>query len=539
MTKQAPSANRLKNLLGFMQQPDSYSHQPAEVQHIQTHISHVFMAGPFVYKLKKPVDFGFLDYSTLELRRKYCRNELELNRRLTDDIYISVVSIVRQDDGLAIVEDDIEENVVEYAVKMRKLSEQYFLHTFLADGSLRQEHLDRVVQKLSNFYDSQQPDNQILKYGDIDRIKVNTNENFEQTHQFVGDTISRPAYEAIQYYTEQYFEQRQQLFQRRIAEDRIVDGHGDLHLEHIHITPEKVQIYDCIEFNDRFRYGDLAVDLAYLAMDLDFNDRWADSRYVINEMADKLDDPDLTEIIDFYKCYRAYVKGKAKSLQSTEDEVPKSERKEAAQTATSYFDLSLRYALLGSTPKVLAFMGRVGTGKSTLARRLQSSLNVRRFSTDRIRKALGNMPLRQRTPAVRRDELYSASMSARTYNKLMERARATVQKGMSVILDGTFNSKSSRKRLQQLAHEEEVELVFIEAQAPDAVIKQRLRNREEQHDVVSDARLEDFEKLDDRYEPPEEVDDQELIRVNTDGEINQTITQLYTLLADRQCQGSR
>ena len=535
MDKHTVDTNRLEQLLQFMGQPESYPHKPAEVEHIQTHISHVFMAGTFVYKLKKPVDFGFLDYSTLENRRKYCRRELELNRRLTNDIYLGIVPIVWRDEDFVIADaEEADGSVVEYAVKMRRLPQQYFLHTFLEDDSLTLDHLDRVAQKLADFYRNQEPDEKILQYGTIDRIKVNTDENFEQTKPFIGQTIEQPAYEAIQYFTDHYFEQRKSLFQRRIDDGCIVDGHGDLHLEHIHITQQNVQIYDCIEFNDRFRYGDWAVDLAYLAMDLDFNSRWTESRYFIKKMAQKLEDPDLPQLLDFYKCYRAYVKGKVKSLQSAEDEVPKDEREKATQTAARYFDLSLRYALLGSKPAVLAFMGRVGTGKSTLARHLQQRLRISRYSTDRIRKAMANLPLHRRTPAVRRDELYSASMSARTYQALMERAEATLQKGESVILDGTFNSKSSRKRLQQLASEQEVPLIVIEAQVPDEVIKQRLRDRDQQDQVVSDARLEDFEKLDERYEPPKELTEKQLLQIGTDAELEQTVQSLYQKLIDRQ-----
>lgn len=522
-------------LLNFLEQPDFYPHDPQNVQHVQTHISHVFIASPFVYKLKKPVDFGFLDYSTLEKRRELCRREVELNRRLCDDVYLGVVSIIKKDDGYALEETELDD-AVEYAVKMKQLPEEYFLHSYLENDSLTREHLDRVSKKLANFYNRQQPDEDILKWGKVENIRVNTDENFEQTNPFIGQTIDRNTYNAIRHFTNRYFEEHAALFEQRVEEKRIVDGHGDLHLEHIHITPEKVRIYDCIEFNERFRYGDLAVDLAYLAMDLDFNNQWEYERYFIDQMAEKLEDPDLLKIIDFYKCYRAYVKGKVKSLQSTEDEVPREERQRAGKLASRYFDLSLHYALLGSKASAIIFMGKVGTGKSTLARHLHEKLNITYFSSDQIRKTLAGLPLEERTPASKRDELYSAEMSRKTYQQLIDNAVTTLQSGQSVILDATFNSTFSRKRLIQQLQSVSASLLFVEAQSPDDILKQRLKDRESQHDVISDARIEDFDKLNDRYEPPTELQTSQLITIDTDRQPADTIEQLYLELVERNVQ---
>ena len=521
-------------LITFLQNKNAYPHQPEKVEHVQTHISHVFLASPYVYKFKKSVDFGFLDYSSLDKRKKFCHREVQLNRRLSDDIYLGVVSVIEEDDTFHIVDEVVEsDSVVEYAVKMKQLPEEYFLHSYLESGTLTNTHLDRVADKLADFYNRQQPDEQILQYGEIDSIKVNTDENFEQTRSFIGETIEDNTYRTVRYFTNQYFERRKELFERRINQQRIVDGHGDLHLEHIHITPDKVQIYDCIEFNNRFRYGDLAADLAFLAMDLDFNNCWQEERYFIDRMAEKLEDPDLPEITDFYKCYRAYVKGKVKSLQSKEEEVPQSDREKAAQTASRYFDLSLRYALLGSKPIVLIFMGGVGTGKTTLAKHFEQKFTIERFSSDRIRKSMAGVPLQKRTPAKQRNQLYTKSMSEQTYQRLLEKMEACIQEGKSVILDATFSNRAAREELVGEFKELDIRFLFIETQAPEQVIKSRLKQRNEQDDVVSDARLEDFEILNSRYDPPSEIADEQLITVQTDQQVEQTIRTLYFALADR------
>ncbi|TYP92193.1 hypothetical protein LX73_2446 [Fodinibius salinus] len=530
MSEQTLDSNILDKLINYLEQPDFYPHDPEEVEHIQTHISHVFIVPPYVYKFKKPVDFGFLDYSTLKKRKKYCRREIDLNRRLSDDIYLGIVSIVEEDGSFKIIEEEQSDiDTVEYAVKMKLLPEEYFLHTYLEDDSLTYKHLDRVADKLADFYNNQDPDEKILQWGQVENIKVNTDENFEQTRAFIGDTIEQNSFDAIRYFTNEYFNRHQSLFEQRIEDKRIVDGHGDLHLEHIHITPDKVQIYDCIEFNERFRYGDLAVDLAFLAMDLDFNSRWQEERYFIDRMAKKLEDPDLLKIIDFYKCYRAYVKGKVKSLQSGEEEVPKEEREEAAQKAHRYFNLSLRYALLGSHPKVLVVMGRVGSGKSTMARHLAEKLNIKRYSSDRIRKQMAGLSLKERSPESKRDKVYSKEMSDKTYQKLLDNAVQSLEGGESVILDATYSKRGAREKLMKVIDES---ILFIETEAPDMIIKERLQARENEEGVVSDARLEDFEALANRFEEPKKIPEECMLKISTNCSVGESQKWLYKKLAD-------
>lgn len=537
MTDQKEKPN-LQDLLKALNNGEAYPHQPEKITHVQTHISHVFIVPPFVYKLKKPVDFGFLDYSTLEKRREYCHREVELNRRLCDGVYLGVSGIC-YDEGKYFICDENDEQVVEYAVKMRKLEDQYFLHNIIEEGQLQREHLERVAKKLADFYNGQKKDDNLDKWGEISSIKVNTDENFEQTREFIGETIDRPSFEAIQYFTNQYFVSREALFRRRITDGRIVDGHGDLHLDHIHITPDEVRIYDCIEFNDRFRYGDLAADLAYFAMDLDFSECWQEERYFIDLMAAKLKDDDLKAILDFYKCYRAYVKGKVKSLQSAEEEVPANERKMAADKAENYFNLSLRYILMGSRPQVMIFMGRVGTGKSTLAGLLSKKLGIAHYSSDYLRKTMANIPVTERTPQEKIDEVYSGEMSRKTYDALKENMNARLEKGESVILDATFSGEDIRSEFISELEKRDTDFVFIEARASDTVLRQRLKKRDEGKEVISDARLEDFEMLDERYERPGELDKNCLVAVDTDQPLEQTLEQLFISLADRQIQGNK
>ncbi len=532
MNETTASSDVNTELLRFLATAKSYPHEPESVEHVQTHISHVFIVPPYVYKLKKAVDFGFLDYSTLEKRHKYCRREVELNRRLCEDIYLGVVGIVKENGQFRFESEDTDgETVIEYLVKMRKLSEQYFLHHYIENNSLNKQHLDRVAAKLAAFYEDQK-DQELSKWGTIETIRINTDENFSQTESFIDETIDRNTFEAVKYFTNSYYEHREDLFKQRIERGRIVDGHGDLHLEHIHIAPDKVRIYDCIEFNERFRYGDLAADLAFLAMDLDFNNCWQEERYFVEQMAERLEDEDLLHIIDFYKCYRAYVKGKVKSLQSAEEEVSKEERIKSAELAGCYFNLSLRYALLGSHPIVLVLMGRVGTGKSTLSKHLSQKLGIDRYSSDHIRKSLAGLPLTERTPEEQRSSLYSREMSRKTYATLKSKAEEAADNGESVILDATYSRRAGRKRLRDMLTSADIDFVFIESRADDETIAQRLEEREDSDEVISDARLEDFEHLSSAYEPPEEIDENHFLSVSTEQAVDESVRILYKKLVD-------
>jgi len=221
----------------------------------------------------------------------------------------------------------------------------------------------------------------------------------------VGKIISAAAFEAIRHFTNHFYVANEKLFRDRIQEHRIRDCHGDLHLDHIHLTPKATTIFDCIEFNDRFRFIDIANDLAFLAMDFDFEGKHELGNLLLRKTAREFGDPGMLKVANFYKCYRAFVRGKVESIQATEKETvdPQAHEKQA----TRYFRLALRYAVSGSEPLVLVVMGRVGTGKTTVAKQLASELDWPVFSSDEIRKTLAGVPLTERTAPELRDKMYS------------------------------------------------------------------------------------------------------------------------------------
>jgi hypothetical protein len=315
-----------------------------------------------------------------------------------------------------------------------------------------------------------------------------------------------------------------------------------LRLDHVHLTPQATTIFDCIEFNDRFRFIDIANDLAFLAMDFDFEGRRDLGNLFLRNAARELGDAGMLKITNFYKCYRAFVRGKVESIQATEQETtnPQEHEKRAAR----YFRLALRYAIAGTDPLILVVMGRVGTGKSTIAKRLAGELDWRIFSSDEIRKTLAGVPLTQRTPPELRAKIYSAEMTRRTYARLIEDGLAAI--GCSrdrrsspdatragVILDATFSTSALRKFLRDECNKANMPFQFVELEVDPGEVKKRIKGRNEKTAKTSDARIEDFEKLSAAYEPPSELP-ADLIRVSANDVVTETVKLALLKLAKKQ-----
>jgi hypothetical protein len=457
-----------ERLIAFLESSGSYPHQPAEVRTIQTHISWVFIASPFVFKVKKAVNLGFLDFSTLEKRRYFCRREIELNRRLCPEIYLQAVPIYETNSGFSFKPPG---EIVEYAVKMKELPRGWFLNELLEKNLVGEKEIDRVISVLRQFYQAETSTPEIEQWGAPEKLKISTDENFAQVEPFVAKTISPGAFEAIRHYTNCFYVANKNLFRERIQHHRILDCHGDLRLDHVHLTPEATTIFDCIEFNDRFRFIDIANDLGFLAMDFDFAGRSDLGNLLLRNAALELGDAGMPRLANFYKCYRAFVRGKVESIQATEKETtnPQAHERRAARC----FHLALRYAIAGSEPLILVVMGRVGTGKSTIAKGLASELDWPVFSTDEIRKTLAGVPLRKRTPERQRAEVYSPRMTRRTYRKLLEHGLAALKRNSGVILDATFSTRALRKFLRDDCNKANVQFQFVELEIDPNKIKKR------------------------------------------------------------------
>jgi len=497
---------------------------------VQTHASWVFMAPPFVFKVKKPVDFGFLDFTTLEKRLADCEREVVLNRRLAPELYVGVVPVCDTRHGLHLGEGGPP---LEWAVQMREMNPENFLSHSLNEGKATVEMMDAIVACLLNFYRSQPS----LPEGEVraacGRLDGFVRDNFTSARGFTGRSLSAGALAAIERFSMEFEREHRVLLESRATGGWIRDCHGDLHSEHIHLQGSKVQIYDCTEFSEAFRHIDVACDIAFLAMDLDFHERPDLSQHLVAQFAARLPDAVLVRLMDFYKCYRACVRGKVESLHSLGETVGEAERVASTDLARRYFRLALRYALGGSSPCVWVFMGRVASGKSALAEGLGQETGWRVVSSDRVRKTLAGVPLHDRGTAEQRAELYSAAMTSRVYDTLLETALTETRQGHSILVDATFSLRAQRDAFRAACEAAGVQVVWIVAEADEGATLRRLRQREVDGAVVSDARVEDHALLSSRFEPPEELNAGNCLRIVTEEEAGATLERLMVELATR------
>ncbi|MBI4379371.1 MAG: gluconokinase [Nitrospinae bacterium] len=325
-----------------MLNPATYPVKPESVDMIQTHISYLFLAGEYVYKVKKPVNFGFLDYSTLEKRKFYCDQEIRLNSRLSPEIYLGVSQITSEKGILSL---DGKGWVEEYAVRMKRLPQDKMMDRMILDKRVNKSSIREIAAKLVIFHQHADINDEICKFGDIGIISKNIDENFIQTEKYIGISLSNGEYNFIKDFSLRFIEDNMALFKKRINQKRIMDCHGDLRAEHICLT-ERIYIFDCIEFNDRFRYGDVASEVAFLAMDLDFFGEDDLSRYFVDSYRELSGDKDIMKLINFYKCYRAYVRGKVESFKLDDPNVTSEEKEMSLNLATRHFKLAYAYAQL-------------------------------------------------------------------------------------------------------------------------------------------------------------------------------------------------
>ncbi len=332
------------DLIACLKDPAAYPQPTSRVELMQTHVSWIFLTDRFVYKVKKPVDLGFLNFTTLRKRHFYLHQELVLNRRLCPEIYLEVLPIVEHQGRLQV---GGQGHPLEYALQMVRMPQERMMDEVADRGELKPEHLERIIERLVPFYEAAATGPRINKYGEPAIIHFNHQENFSRTAGLVGEMLSPELFFRIKEFSWGFLKKNRQLFLRRIREGKIRDCHGDLHMQNICLA-NGVYIYDCIEFNPRFRYGDVAADIDFLAMDLDFHGLRDLSRFFVQRFAQASGDQELLEILDFYKCYRAYVRGKINAFVAQDQGQRPEAREKAGAAARAYFTLAGEYAEEGA-----------------------------------------------------------------------------------------------------------------------------------------------------------------------------------------------
>jgi hypothetical protein len=479
----------------------AYPEPTRTVQLIQTHVSFLFITDTHVYKVKKPVDFGFLDFTTVDRRRFYCDEEVRLNRRLCPDIYLGVVEVRETDDGASF---HGEGKIIDYAVKMKRLPAERMLDRLLREDKVGAEDMRRIALTIAAFHQNAERGEEIDTFGSIEAIRRNWEENFQQAAEFVTISLAKQDLLVIREWVNRFLADNGELFADRVAGGFIRDCDGDIHPENICLT-EKVCIFDCIEFNSRFRYGDTAADIGFLMMELDFHGKRSLADIFLDAYSCATGDRGASRVLDFYKVYRAFVRGKVESFRLFDQQITAEAKQEARGKAVRYFRLARGYILRQKLPQTLFITcGLMGSGKTALTREFAFELGLENASSDAVRKEIAAIPPQEH----RRDDygrgIYSQSFNEATYSALLDRGEEALRNGRSVIIDATFRRRSDRSSFRTLAEQYKAPFVILRTECPERIIRQRLDARAGNEGEISDGRQELLHRQQDEFESPGE-----------------------------------
>jgi aminoglycoside phosphotransferase family enzyme/predicted kinase len=524
-------SDQVMKMIKDLARPDAYARTPDRVDLVETHISWVFLAGDRVYKLKKSVDYGFLDFSTLEKRRFFCEEEIRLNQRLCPDVYLGVRSIVRKPDGgFALDEYEFPAGPpVEYAVEMKRMPHQGMMLEKLARDEVDIETIDRIAAILIDFYAGARTGEEVNRYGRVEFIKHYVDEDFWQTADFVGSAVADYRYDRIQEYSDDYLDRQADLFQRRVENGYIREGHGDLHMGNICLG-DRVYIFDCIEFNESLRCLDVASDLSFLAMDLDFHGRPDLAERLIDTYAAESGDQGVREVLNFYKCYRACVRAKIHCFNHDRPSLSEDRRRESMVLARRYFKLAYEYAGGSRRPRLVVFFGLMGAGKTHWARRAGKLMGARVISSDRVRKQLAGLGDHSRLYVPFGQGLYTPEMSHKVYQAMHRTAQDQLDAGLDVVLDGSYMKERHRNDVLDLAEKVDAETTLILTTAPEVDIMARLKRREAGPTSLSDGRREIYQDQVRAFEPVGDRTSARVKTLDTGASLKQTERQLRDLL---------
>jgi uncharacterized protein len=515
-------------ILEAMMQPVFYPHPVSAVRRCETHISTVFLTGAFVYKIKKPVDLGFLDFTTLEKRRWYCRHEVALNSRLSSGVYIAALPITFRDGRYRL---EGTGPPVEFAVKMHQLAEADGMLQRLRQSVLDETQIEALVHRLVDFYAHTATDR---SGGTADALAWE--ENLQLLEASAGSLIDRQRFAFICGATRSFYRRHQLLFQRRRADGKIKDGHGDLRSDHIYYTQRGIQIIDCIEFDDRLRHLDIINDLAFLAMDLEYHRFPETARSLMRRYVKLSDDLDALALLDFYRCYRALVRCKVSCCRLAEAGLRVSDRDRLQTEANAFLSMAHGYAVAFSRPILWLVCGLPASGKSTIAKALAAILDISVIRSDVVRKDLFADARAADCERAFEQGLYTAYATETTYRKLFVLAREEIKKGQSVVIDATFSRTPQRVQALRLAASHSATPVFVECRAAEPVLAKRLKDRENRPSV-SDARLSHLAAFQRRFVPMSRIADEIHLRVDTERPLVDCLRRI--LLADALFDGSK
>jgi aminoglycoside phosphotransferase family enzyme/predicted kinase len=513
-----PEARSQESLITAMMSPAFYPKRPGQVTHKETHISHLFFAGDLVYKIKKPVRYSFLDYSTLAKRRYYLQEELQLNRRLAPSVYLGVMPLAFDESGWRLGGCA---KPGEYTLVMRRLPEKRMLPYLLDTQQVTPEMIRELAQLLAGFHAAAKVVLDIDPGDYLSALELQWRENLADLERYLVPGADQQALQAIKSSGAEFIEAHKDLLARRVTEGWIRDVHGDLHADHICFAPEGIQIFDCIEFSANLRRCDLAAEMAFLSMDMCVRSGESLVEPFIARYGELLTDPDLPRLLPFFECYRALVRTKVHALRTggwNDD-------------AARYFDFAQRFTWARFKPFLVLICGFSGSGKSTLARALGARLGLAVINSDVVRKMIARKTGRH---AVALNQgIYRPAMTDKTYGRMARQAEKQILLGRGAILDAAFGCKRQGAKIVRLAAKHKVPLLVIHCSTSEATTERRLRLRAAQGTDVSDGRWEIYLAQKATQEPTDEFTPESVLELETDAPLKQLVRDCEAFLRSR------
>lgn len=481
--------------------PSVYPHRVERCRLVETHISWVILTGEYAYKIKKPVNFGFLDFSTLEKRRQCCELEIRLNSRLAPAIYLDVVAIGASMDGHASLQSVTQP--VEYAVRMRQFDDNALYDRMLQQNQLTTQHIDTVADVIAKFHQGIEVAATDTDYGTANAVSSPMLENFAQIRTAATDSDLFAALSELEKWTRNQLEQKVDILRYRKSAGFIRECHGDLHLRNIAWVNQQPLVFDGIEFNPHLRWIDTSSEIAFLVMDLQDHGRADFAFRFLNRYLELSGDYECLSLLPLYLVYRAMVRAKVAALRLTQMDLDVPSKNNVYRELTTYRTLAHDYTQPRS-PCLIIMFGLSGSGKSHLAQYLAEALQGIRIRSDVERKRLQHIPLERHASTRAGQGIYSSDITMLTYQRLASLASRCLKSGYPCITDATFLQTTQRDLLREVAHECQVPFCIIKLDVPEAVLKARLENR---RDDVSEANLDVLQQQKANLEPlgPEEL----------------------------------
>jgi aminoglycoside phosphotransferase family enzyme/predicted kinase len=474
--------SRQQRVIAALCDPRRYPHPVAQVEHLETHISHVLLAGDFAYKIKKPLNLGFLDFSDLRARRSYCEKELRLNRRSASALYLEVIPIGGSEHNPVLGGSG---PAIEYALKMRRFPQEALFSRMLDRGELTAGHIDALAAQIARFHAEIETAKAGSSFGEPQAIEQPALQNFAQLAPLLKNASDTRLLDSLRSFTEQAHLPLREIFSQRKRQGFTRECHGDLHLENIAWYDRDATLFDCIEFNEQLRWIDVMSEVAFVMMDLCARGHAGFAYRLLNAYLERTGDYGGLRVLRYYLIYRALVRAKVLELRTRETGAIAANE---ANRIRGYLSLAQRFAVAGRAAIIITH-GVSGSGKSTLAQRLLEDSRAIRVRSDVERKRLLGLASGARTGSAPGRGLYAQQATQDTYAELERLARIVAEAGYPVIVDATFLKRGQRERFRTLAAALNIRFAILDCRAPEGVLRTRVAEREARGRDPSEADL--------------------------------------------------